>query len=213
MRKRKAHLVKMPAGKDEVPQTPEVRVEMDPQVPIDLPRSIEFSYSKSAFLQKLVLQTIMMMLVIVILSPFFLDIKLLYSAIILGTLGAYMVISSISPLLTTHTLTPEKLVLRQGWYFRTTISVEDIESVETTDEPSKVGVKFSIAYRKVYVTGSRFGLVKITLKEPMRFPMVMGKRAEEVIIDVDDPSKFVEVLNGFIQQRDAPILASPIQWS
>jgi hypothetical protein len=203
----------MPAIKDEIPQAPEVRIEMDPSAPIDLPRSAEFSYSKSAFLQKLVLQTIMMMLVIVILSPFFLDIRLLYSAIILGTLGAYMVISSISPLLTSHTLTPEKLVLRQGWYFKTTIRVDDIESVETTDEPSKVGVKFSIAYRKVYVTGSRFGLVKITLKEPMRFPMVMGKRAEEVIIDVEDQSKFVEVLDGFIQQRDAPILASPIQWS
>lgn len=213
MSKRKAHLVKISAAKDKAPQTPEIRVEMDPRVPIDLPKSVDFSYSKSAFLQRLVLQTIMAMLIMVILSPFFLDIKLLYSAIILGSLGAYMVISSISPFLTSHTLTPEKLVLRQGWYFRTTIPVEDIESVETTDEPSKVGVKFSIAYRKVYVTGSRFGLVKITLKEPMRFPMVMGKRAEEVIIDVEDPSKFVEILNGFIQQRDAPILASPIQWS
>lgn len=213
MAKRKAHLVKMPAGQTEELEPPEVRVEMEPRPPIDLPRSVEFSYSKGVFLQRLVLQTIMVMLVVVLLSSFFLDIKPLYSAIILGILGVYMVISSISPLLTSHTLTSEKLVLRQGWYFKTTIPVEDIESVETTDEPSKVGVKFSITHRKVYVTSSKFGLVKITLKEPTRFPMVMGKRAEEVIIDVEDRLRFVEVLDGFIQRRDAPILASPIQWS
>lgn len=213
MAKGKAHLVKMPAGRSEELEPPEVRVEVEPRAPVDLPRSIEFSYSKSAFLQRLVLQTIMVMLVVVLLSSFFLKIKFLYSAIILGLLGIYIVISSISPFLTSHTLTPENLVLRQGWYFKTTIRLEDIESVETTDEPSKVGVKFSIVYRKVYVTGSRFGLVKITLKEPTRFPMVMGKRADEVILDVDDRLKFVEIMNGFIQQRDAPILASPIQWS
>ncbi len=213
MAKRKAHLVKIPAGQAEELEPPEVRVEVEPRPPIDLPRSVEFSYSKGVFLQRLVLQTIMAMLVVVLLSSFFLKIRLLSSAIILGLLGVYIVISSISPFLTSHTLTSEKLVLRQGWYFKTTIPVEDIESVETTDEPGKVGVKFSIAYRKVYVTGSKFGLVKITLKEPKRFAMVMGKRAEEVIIDMDDRLRFVEILNGFIQQRDAPILASPIQWS
>lgn len=213
MTKRKAHLVKMPAGQTEELEPPEVRVEIEPRAPIDLPRSVEFSYAKSVFLQRLVLQTIMVMLVVLLLSSFFLNIRAVYSAIILGLLVVYIVISSISPFLTSHTLTSEKLVLRQGWYFKTTIPVEDIESAETTDEPSKVGVKFSIAYKKVYVTASRFGLVKITLKEPTRFPMVMGKRAEEVIIDVEDRLRFVEILNGFIQRRDAPILASPIQWS
>jgi hypothetical protein len=213
MAKRKAHVVKMPARQAEELEPPEVHVEVEPRPPIELPQSAEFSYAKSAFLQRLVLQTIMVMLVGVMLSSFFLDLRLVYSAIILGLLGVYVVISSISPFLTSHTLTPEKLVLRQGWYFKTTIDLEDIESVEITDEPSKVGVKFSIVYRKVYVTGSRYGLVKINLKEPMRFAMVMGKMAEEVIIDVEDRLRFVEIMNGFIQRRDAPILASPIQWS
>jgi len=159
------------------------------------------------------LQTIILMLVIVLLSPFFLGVKLLYSAIIIVVYGTYMVISSISPVLTSHTLTSEKLVLRQGFYFITTIPIGDIESVETTDEASKTGVKFSVAYRKVYVTGSKFGLVKIRLKDPKRFAMVLGKMADEVIIDVDDRLRFVDLVNGFIEHRDAPILASPIQWS
>jgi hypothetical protein len=203
----------MPVGKDEVPQTPEVRVEMDPHVPIDLPRSIDFSYSKSAFLQNLVFQTIIVMLVIVLLSSFFLDVKPVYSAIILTSFGVYIVVSTISPFLTSHTLTPEELVLRQGWYFKATIPLEDIKSVEPTDEPSKVGVKFSITYRKVYVAGSKFGLVNIKLKEPKRFALVLGKMADEVIIDVDERQRFIDLLTSFIEQRDAPILASPIQWS
>jgi hypothetical protein len=213
MKERKAHLVKMPAGQREELEPPEVRLDVESQVPSDLPVRIDFSYSKSVFLQRLMLQTIILMLVIVLLSPFFLGVKLLYSAIIIVVYGTYMVISSISPVLTSHTLTSEKLVLRQGFYFITTIPIGDIESVETTDEASKTGVKFSVAYRKVYVTGSKFGLVKIRLKDPKRFAMVLGKMADEVIIDVDDRLRFVDLVNGFIEHRDAPILASPIQWS
>jgi hypothetical protein len=213
MKRRKAHLVKMPAGRIDDLQPPEVRVDMDLDAPIDLPRSVDFPYSKSVFLQRLVLQVIVVMLVAVTLSPLFLGIKLLYSAAILGAILVYIVFSSLSPFLTSHTLTPEKLILRQGWYFITTIPIGDIESVETTEEPSKVGVKFSIAYRKVYVTGTKFGLIKIKLKDPKRFPMALGKNADEVIFDVQDRERFIELLNGFLGRRDAPILASPIQWS
>jgi hypothetical protein len=203
----------MPVGKDEATQAPDVKLETDLRVPIDLPRSIDFSYSKSAFLQKLVLQTIIVMLIIVLLSSFFLDVKPVYSAIILTLIGIYVVVSTISPFLTSHSLTPEELILRQGWYFKTTIPVKDIESVNTTDEPSKVGVKFSITYRKIFVAGSKFGLVNIKLKEPRRFALALGKVADEVIIDVDDRQRFIDLLKSFIEQRDAPILASPIQWS
>lgn len=213
MKRKKAHLVKMPAERSDVLQSPEVRVDMDLDAPIDLPRRIDFSYSKSIFLQRLVFQVILVMLVGLTLSPLFLDIKLLYSAVILGAMCVYIVFSSISPFLTSHTLTSEKLILRQGWYFIATIPIEDIESVETTEEPSKVGVKFSLTYRKVYVTGAKFGLIKIKLKDLKRFPMALGKRADEVIIDVEDRERFIELVNGFLGRRDAPILASPIQWS
>jgi len=208
MKKDEAHIVRMPAQRIETEEPSKVLPHALPDIPEGLPSSSDFSYSKRLFLQRLILQVILMMLIVLLLSPLFLGISLLASAAIVGLYAVYVVISSVSPFLTSHTLTPDHLILRQGWYFRTTIPTKDIDSVERTEEYSKVGVKFALTRRKLYVTASRYGLVQITLKEPRRFLLALGKKADEIVFDVERSSRFIELADHFLERYRTPIPAS-----
>lgn len=212
MKRAKAHIVRMPAHKEtvEAPFRPTPETIPSYEVP---PTSEDFPYPKTLFWQRVLLQIILITVVAILLSPFFLNVPLPWSAIILGLFAIYLIISAISPLLTCHTLTTDNLIIRQGWYFRSTIPTKDIESVEEVEEYGKVGVKFSLTRRKLYVTASRYGLVRIRLKEPKRFPLALGKIADEIIIDVEKRPKFIELANHLIHQHEILIPASPVQRS
>ncbi|MFQ5884050.1 MAG: PH domain-containing protein [Thermoplasmata archaeon] len=208
MKKDEAHIVRMPAHRIETEEPSEVLAHALPAIPEGLPSSSDFSYSKKLFLQRLVLQVVLLMLIVVLLSPLFLGISLLGSGAIVGLYAIFVVISSVSPFLTSHTLTPDHLILRQGWYFKTTIPTKDIDSVEKTEEYSKVGVKFALTRKRLYVTASRYGLVQIVLKEPKRFPLALGKKADEIVIDVERSSRFIELADYFLERYRTPIPAS-----
>jgi hypothetical protein len=196
----KAHIVRMPS---------EVGRKPDSEMPFL--GSVDFSYSKNLFFLRLILETVMIALVAVTISPLFLDVPLAWMAGILALLSVYIFFSAVSPFLTSHTLTPYEMIVRQGWYFKATIPIEDIESIEPTDEFVFTGVKFSIMDQKVYVTGSRHGLVKITLKRRRRFIFALGKLAKVVIIDLNNRQRFMELANKVLEPREPLIPASPDQ--
>jgi len=198
--KSRAHIVRVPSDAEEVPSSS-----------LSLPGKVDFAYSKNLFYLRLILQTIMIALVGLTVSSLFLDVPLLWAAAILAILVAYLLFSAITPFLTSHTMTSEELILRQGWYFRARIPVDEIESVEETSEFIMTGVKFSITGRKVYVAGSRNGLVRITLKKKRRFFLALGKLAQEIIIDVKNRPRFIELASEILDSRQAPIPSSPDQ--
>ena len=196
----KAHIVRMPS---------EAGREPDSEMPFT--GIMSFSYSKSLFFLRLILETIMIALVAVVISPMFLDVPVAWMAGILALLCIYILFSAVSPFLTSHTLTPYELIVRQGWYFKATIPIEDIESIEPTDEFVFTGVKFSLMDQKVYVTGSRRGLVKITLKRRRRFIFALGKLAKVVIIDLNNRQRFMELATKVLESHEPSIPASQDQ--
>lgn len=117
-----------------------------------------------------------------------------YVLFFIALLVAFIILFGISPLFTDHWVTLSRLILRQGIYFKASIPYDNIRSVDETDEMAKVGVKFYLFGRKVFVTTSRNGLVSIKLKRPMRFTLILGKLADEVIVNVDNPREFVSSL-------------------
>ncbi|UCD92086.1 MAG: hypothetical protein JSV43_07615 [Methanobacteriota archaeon] len=211
MKEGKAHMVRVPAHKIESEEHEETKPGIRLTVPEDRILSRDFSYTKKLFLQRLVLQIILMALIAILLSPVFLNLDLPATAAVLGLYAVFLVVSSISPFLTSHTITPDHLILRQGWYFKVTIPIENIDEIEESDEFPKVGVKFALRQSKLYVTASRYGLVRIALKDAKRFPLALGKKAEEIVVDVEQASRFIELGNIFLERYREPIPASQDQ--
>jgi hypothetical protein len=108
----------------------------------------------------------------------------------------FIVIWGISPLLTNHWLTTTRLILRQGWYFRGTFTLREIESVAKLDGDAPLGLRAQITTRRLYVTGSKVGLLMLKLRGPRRFWAVLGAEAEEIVFDVDSPDAFLESFGG-----------------
>jgi len=108
-----------------------------------------------------------------------------------GVLAAYLIIVGMSPILTKHTLTRSRIILRQGWYFRCIVPFSDAEGIGPYDGDPKFGLRLSISRSLLYVVGSRNNLVSLRLKEPRRFPQVLFLTAKEIVFDVDDREAFL----------------------
>lgn len=117
-------------------------------------------------------------------------------AVIGAILVAYIVIVGLSPLLTKHVLLRSRLILRQGWYFRTIIPLDATESIGPWDGDPKRGLRISSARHILYVVGSGENLVSIRLREARRFPQVLFLRAKEIVFDVDDRDAFLTAIEG-----------------
>ncbi len=116
-------------------------------------------------------------------------------ALFLGALALLFVVFAISPLLTSHWLTRSRLVLRQGWYFRTILPLAELTSVTSADESTPgrapLGIHRPLGQAALYVTGGRTGLVIARLEHPRRFLQAFGLPAEEIIFDVTDRAGFL----------------------
>lgn len=130
-------------------------------------------------------------------------------ALLVGALATYLVVFTISPLLTDHWLTRSRLILRQGWYFRAIIAIAEIESLEVSDEADSrrvpLGIHRPLGRPTLYVTGARTGLLTLRLSQPRRFWQSLGLFASEIIFDVRDPEGMRRALN------DRRRLLSPVQ--
>lgn len=152
----------------------------------------DFSYPKGFLYLRLVLVFILLALLIMIILIF--GIFGAWSALLLVMITVYLVIVGISPFFTYHWVTLARLVLRQGLYFKVSIPYSDIEEIHQTNEVAKYGVSASWTKRKVYIATSQHGLVLIKLRKPIRFLLVLGRSANEMIISVDEPERFVDAV-------------------
>lgn len=118
----------------------------------------------------------------------------------LGALfAAYLVVVGLSPLLTKHSLLRSRIILRQGWYFRSVLPLAEAESIGPWDGEPKYGLRISVARRVLYVVGAGQNLVSIRLREPRRFAQVLFITAREIVFDVDDRDAFLAA----VEQRKA----------
>jgi hypothetical protein len=117
------------------------------------------------------------------------------------------VLFAVSPLLTEHWLTRSRLILRQGWYFRTILPLSDVTSAIRADETmgAPLGIHRPLGRSVLFVTGGRVGLVEVQLAAPRRFWSSFGLSADRIIFDVGSPDEF---LRAFEERRQ---LLSPVQ--
>lgn len=156
------------------------------------PSRLDFPYPKGFLYLRLVL-ILMLIFFLLMLSSFFSLIGF-WSIFLLIVLLIYLVIVGLSPLFTNHWVTLTRLVLRQGLYFKVSIPYSEIESIQITNEVAKYGVRSSWVRDKVYIATSQRGLVSIRLKNPIRFLLVLGKSATELIISVEEPDKLIDAI-------------------
>ncbi len=143
-------------------------------------------YRKATFLPTLILLSIALVFLNVFFGLTFLKdqaviaIAILVSAVMLFIIG-------ISPFITSHELSDDKLELRQGWYFRAEIPLANIASIQMVEKgPMRTGVFFEVVGKALYVTTQRSSLFLMSLKEPQRFGFALGKRAARVYFDTID---------------------------
>lgn len=125
-------------------------------------------------------------------------------AAIAAVLVAYLILFTVSPLLTEHWLTRSRLILRQGWYFRAVIPFSEIESISAADDAGRtqvpLGIHRPLGQPALFVTGGRVNLVALRLRHPRRFWQAFGLFASEIIFDVEDRNGF---LAAFEERRSS----------
>ena len=126
--------------------------------------------------------------------------------VLLGAiLAVYLLVVGLSPLLTRHTLTGSRLILRQGWYFRAVLPLREIEEAEPFEGRVPLGLRAPFGRGRLYATGSKVGLVSVRLRTPRRFWAVLGADADEIVFDVDSRERFLEAF------RERQTSLAPVQ--
>ncbi len=151
-------------------------------------------YGKSQFIFNLFLLLVALALSIAVVVPILGVDIILFTILGLGTI--IVLVWGVSPLLTDHQLDEESLTLRQGWYFKASIPLDQIERVERVEKgPIRTGVFFKIIRSALYVTTRRTDLILIHLKQEKRFSWALGKKADRVVFDTKDNRRSIRLLD------------------
>ena len=152
-----------------------------------------YPYSKRAFLPNLVLQLFVPAFVLLLLLSTSVD-PVLGALVMLLLLSASLLLG-VSPFLTDHELHGDRLVLRQGWYFKAIIPLDNIMDARLVDGgPRKIGISFRMNGPVLAVTTRKHPLIEMRLRRPQRFAGAWGKRADRVFFDAVDDARLVERL-------------------
>lgn len=154
-------------------------------------KRIEFPHGRGAFQQRLVL-LIALVAAILAFQGLLLPTPLVWLAVMAAALAVYLLVVGISPLLTDHWLTSTRLILRQGWYFRAIVPLRSITSTVPFEGKPKLGLSAPWGRRRLYVSGSKEGLVAVRLARPRRFWQVLGAEIDEIVFDVHQRERFLE---------------------
>jgi len=118
-----------------------------------------------------------------------------YIAAFMALEGVVLVVMGVSPLLTSHEVGDGMLVLRQGWYFRAEMPLNDIMSVARVERgPTRTGVFFRLLDATLYVTSRRDDLIEVRLRSKRPFGWALGKRADRVVFDAENASAMVQAI-------------------
>jgi hypothetical protein len=110
-----------------------------------------------------------------------------YLALVLVAILPPLLLFAVSPLLTRHSVGPQGITLRQGWYFHAFIPAENIVEMALTDEdPPSRSISYSPRRRRFFLTLSSAPLLRLELKEAVRLPFSSGEPVQTVVFSVDD---------------------------
>ncbi len=162
-----------------------------------------FPYSKRPFVINLALLVMVLLTIIYLLLTISADLLTLMVIVVMGF--AFLLVLGISPLFTDHELEDGTLILRQGWYFRARIPLNEIKGVHPLPRgPSRTGVFFSLRTPTMYVTTRKRDLIEIVLRSERSFPWALGKKADHVVFDARDLDPLVRLLENVTRASPAP---------
>jgi hypothetical protein len=158
-----------------------------------------FDYDKKMFYFTtilLFLSLILTLFVMLVIVP----VDITWISIITILFISILLVFGISPLLTKHQIAEDKIILKQGLYFKAVVPLGNIRDVKSTDINAKIGIKFSLTKPILYVTTSKINLISIKLKKRKRFGYAWWKRADEIIFNVDDPKGFIKLVEEKMEE-------------
>ncbi len=111
-----------------------------------------------------------------------------------------ILITTVTPMFTHHKIDANGILLKQGMIFKASFPFSNVEVVEIC------GMKFSIfnlvsIRNKIVLASGIKGLVRIKLNHKRRFGMLLLRRADEIIIDLEKPDEFVKLANEHLNSQ------------
>lgn len=168
----------------------------------------DFPYGRQQF----VLNLLLFIMLLIVLPLVLLSIQgadVLVVLALIGVVVMLVLVFSVSPLLTIHHLYKERIVLRQGIYFKAEIPIARIKAIRRVDSgPRRTGTWFRVFDSILYVTTRRYDLIEIQLKEERRFGWALGKRATRVVFDTTDNGRFLRRMEELGITPSNPVLRS-----
>ena len=154
-------------------------------------KSRKFAYHPTFFILKSFQYAMYMIAVLFLLLLF--QAPFLWLAGFMALFFVLLLVFGMSPLFTAHELTARRLIVRQGWYFQLSIPLRTIKEVHPLDH-GRAGLKSAFGRPAIYVTSAESGLVQIKLKKPVRLALLLGKSVDEVIINVNERERLLEMM-------------------
>jgi len=156
------------------------------------PASQKFNYSHFLFHFRTIYISVFFVSMFVLLATMTIDMTIYFIIFaILFILSIFLF--GISPLMTFHELGPSGIVLRQGVLFKIELEWNDICSVERQeDKRLGLGLTSTLGKPVIPLTTLKNNLILIKLNQPIRFSTVLWKKADEIMIDVNEPDIFVK---------------------
>jgi hypothetical protein len=167
-----------------------------------------FRYGRQQFLINMVLLLALVIMVpLVLVSLGGVDIIILSGMMLLVIM--LIAFFAISPMVTCHEIDDSSVILRQGWYFKAIIPLENIKGVRRIDQgPRRTGTWSRTLGDELYVTTRRYDIIEVKLKETQRFPWAMWKSGNRVFFDTLDNSEIIRSLERRGITPSNPVLRS-----
>ena len=119
------------------------------------------------------------------------------------TIGIFILailIAHVSPIFTQHEVSNEGIRLRHGILFNDIFPYNHIETVEIYAFHTSFLGPLSKRHRIVLATG-RNGLIRIKLNHKKRFGMLLLKKGDVIIIDLEKPYDFMTQVNEHLTKK------------
>jgi hypothetical protein len=152
---------------------------------------VRFNYPKAQFIIRFLAIGTMLSIVVAVLWVPETDRFWPAAFLALGISASFLV--ALGPALTAHEVGDAGVILRQGPVLRLSLDFCNIESVEPVAMRLWAFWLFPAGAtrgRLVLASGSR-NLVSIKLRKKMRFPQLLWRTSDEIIIDLVEPDAFV----------------------
>lgn len=153
-----------------------------------------FAYSRKSFSLDFIIFAIAAVIILALLA-ITAKLDLLSIAIGAAVVAVALLVLGASPLFTKHEIIGDKLMLRQGWYFKAEIPFKNVKKIEMVERgPLRTGVFFRLFQSTLFVTSKRYDLIMLELKEKQRFGWALGKKANKIMFDVLEPDRFLRTV-------------------